>query len=89
VSTDQQAIKVFGTTWCGDCHRAQHVLEARKASYVWIDIEKDKAAYDHVIAVVGKRKVPLIELPDGSYLVEPSNAALEAKLDELRQTSAP
>lgn len=81
----ESVIRVLGTTWCGDCHRAQHVLKARQERYVWIDIEQDRAAYDRVIEVVGKRKVPLIEFPDGSYLVEPSNAQLEAHLEALKQ----
>ena len=80
-----QPIKIFGTTWCGDCHRAQAVLKGLSEPYTWIDIEKDKEAYDHVIAVVGKRKVPLIEFADGTHLVEPSNAALTDKVSALRQ----
>jgi mycoredoxin len=77
-------IKVFGTTWCGDCKRAVRVLNDRKAQYEYIDIEQDDAAAEYVVQVNnGYQSVPTILFPDGSIMVEPSSAALAAKLTSL------
>ncbi len=82
------AIKVYGTTWCGDCKRAVRVLNDRKAQYEYIDIEKDDAAAEYVVQVNnGNQSVPTILFPDGSVLVEPSSSALAAKLEALNVAS--
>ena len=79
-----RVIKVFGTTWCGDCKRAVRVLNDCKAPYEYIDIEKDDAAAEYVVQVNnGNQSVPTIVFPDGSVMVEPSSAVLAAKLDAL------
>lgn len=78
---NETEIVMYGTKWCGDCHRAKSVLEQHKVPYRWIDIEEDKEAVAYVLKVnKGRRVVPTILFPDGSVLVEPSNQALEAKL---------
>jgi len=76
-----EEITVYATTWCGDCHRARRVLDRHRATYRWIDIERDPAATAEVIRINnGLRTVPTILFPDGSVLVEPSDRELEAKL---------
>ncbi len=46
-----------------------------------INIDEDRIAAARVMRLNdGMRSVPTILFPDGSVLVEPSNAALEAKL---------
>jgi mycoredoxin len=73
-----ELIKVYGTTWCPDCTRAKQVLGKNKVAFEWIDIEKDAAAVEIVVKLnKGNRSVPTILFPDGSILVEPSNAELE------------
>lgn len=75
-------IKMYGTAWCGDCHRAKRFLEARRVSYDWIDIEADEAALALVLERnKGRRVVPTIVFPDGSHLAEPTNDELARKLD--------
>jgi len=76
--------KVYGTTWCGDCKRAQKVLHDLSEPYDWIDVDDDQEARAHLVSVVGKVKVPLIVFPDGSHLVEPSNDALSSKIHAIR-----
>ena len=59
-------IKMYTTTWCGDCRRAKRFLDARAVSYEEINIEEAEGAAEHVMAVNGgKRKVPTFELGDG------------------------
>jgi mycoredoxin len=74
-------IVVYGTSWCPDCRRAQRVLEQSGVAYSYINIEEDQAAAEYVVQVNrGYRSVPTILCPDGSILVEPSNAQLQSKL---------
>jgi len=81
-------IKVFGTTWCGDCKRAVRILNDRKVQYEYIDIEKDDAAAEYVVQVnKGNQSVPTIVFPDGSIMVEPSSSVLAAKLESLNVAS--
>jgi mycoredoxin len=79
---------MYGTTWCGDCHRAKSVLDQMQEPYEWIDVEQDVVGRTHLIQVVGKVKVPLLEFPDQTTMVEPSNDALKAKVSALRQAQA-
>ena len=76
-----EPITVYATTWCGDCHRAKRVLDRNDARYRWIDVDRDEEAAGEVLRINrGMRSVPTILFPDGSVLVEPSDAELEAKL---------
>lgn len=75
---------MYGTTWCGDCARAKRFLDQRGIAYTWIDIEQDEAARAYVEQVnKGLRRVPTIIFPDGSVLVEPSNAQLSQAIERL------
>ncbi|GAB4502977.1 MAG: mycoredoxin [Anaerolineales bacterium] len=78
-------ITVYGADWCPDTRRAKRLLEERKIAYRWVDIDQDKAAEKIVLeANRGNRSIPTIVFPDGSILVEPSNAELSAKLFRTR-----
>jgi glutaredoxin-like protein len=79
-----EQIKVYGTKWCPDCVRAEHILNKHKVKFTWIDIDKDKQARAYVEKLNnGLQSVPTIIFPDGSILVEPSNKSLEKKLKEI------
>ena len=59
-------IKMYTTTWCGDCRHAKRFLDARGVRYEEINIEEADGAAEHVMSINGgKRKVPTFELPDG------------------------
>ncbi|WP_297167372.1 mycoredoxin [Thermogemmatispora sp.] len=76
----QQQIKVYATSWCGDCRRARRWLDEHHIAYDYIDIEKDEQAAAYVMQVNGGlRSVPTIVFPDGTILVEPSNRELAQK----------
>ncbi|MGH7462467.1 MAG: glutaredoxin domain-containing protein, partial [Longimicrobiales bacterium] len=67
--------------WCPDCKRAKRFFGEQRVPYVNIDIEQDAGAMAFVEKVNdGKRIIPTIVFPDGSILVEPSNAELAEKL---------
>ncbi len=77
----EDAIVVYGTAWCGDCRRAKKLLERCGIDYAWVDVEEQKGAKEEMLRLNGgDRRVPTLLFPDGSVLVEPSNAELGAKL---------
>jgi glutaredoxin-like protein len=81
-TADNDKIIVYGTDWCSDCHRARNVLNEHAIDYVDIDIDR----YAEARALVshlnnGQARVPTIIFPDGSWLVEPSNRELVAKIN--------
>ncbi|MBI2941095.1 MAG: NrdH-redoxin [Chloroflexi bacterium] len=78
---NNQPIVVYGTTWCGDCHRVRSYLNRRQIPYRWIDIGSDREAALFVMRTNrGMRSVPTIVFPDGTILVEPSTAELAQQL---------
>jgi thioredoxin reductase (NADPH) len=78
---EEPAITIYGAHWCPDCRRSKQFLGEHQIPYNWVDIEENKEAEQFVIAVTkGKRTIPTITFGDGSFLVEPSNAELAAKL---------
>ncbi len=83
-------ITLYGTYWCPDCKRAKKFLGEQRVLYNYVDIEKDDAARAYVEQINhGKRIIPTIVFPDGSLLVEPSNAELAAKLGVTTKAQRP
>ena len=79
-------IRMFGAPWCPDCKRSKKFLNEQRIPYEWNDIDQDEKARSYVQQVNnGKQIIPTIILPDGSILVEPSNAELADKLGIQRQ----
>ena len=79
-TSSEQQIKMYATSWCGDCRMAKRWFDAHGIAYQYINIEEDDAAAEYVLKVNrGYRSVPTIVFPDGSVLVEPSPRELAAK----------
>src|SRR5512142_329751 len=75
------SIIVYGATWCPDCKRAKQFLGEQRIQYNNIDIDEDPKSVAFVEQVnAGRRMIPTIVFPDGTILVEPSNAQLAQKL---------
>jgi mycoredoxin len=78
-------ITMYGAEWCGDCRRSKRFLDSNNVSYQYVDVEADTTASDKVIEINGGvRSIPVIVFEDGTHLTEPSDAALKAKLEELK-----
>jgi mycoredoxin len=74
-------IVMYGTSWCYDTRRARDVLDRNNISYHYIDIDSDPEGRKIVEKINhGMRSVPTITFPDGSILVEPSDAELTNKV---------
>jgi mycoredoxin len=79
-SANEQTIKMYVTTWCGDCRMAKRWFDSHGIAYEAINIEEDAKAAEYVARVNrGYRSVPTIVFPDGSILVEPGPRELASK----------
>jgi len=64
-------IKMYSTSWCGDCFRAKSFLQGKGIEYEEINIENDEAAARLVMSQNdGKRRVPTFDI-DGEYYGNP------------------
>ena len=76
----QEKIKMYVTTWCGDCRMAKRWFDSHGILYEYINIEEDEKAAAFVASVnKGMHSVPTIIFPDGSILVEPTPQDLARK----------
>lgn len=71
---------MFGAEWCSDCRRAKALLDELATEYDYIDLEREADAADRARAISGRTNIPVIAFPDGSHLVEPSNAELTERV---------
>ena len=84
-------IRIFTTTWCGDCFRAKSFLDRNGVRYEEVDIEKNEAALQTVMnANGGRRRVPTFEI-DGQFHGNPAinELAKLVGLVEAPPTEAP
>ncbi len=75
-------LKMYTTTWCGDCRVAKTALNRLGVAFEEVNIENDPAAADYVMAVNhGRRSVPtLVYGGDAASLSGFSRAKLDAFL---------
>jgi mycoredoxin len=77
------AITMYGTSTCSDCKRSKALLDSLSVTYDWIDLETTDGAPETAVSISGRMSTPLIVFPDGTHQVEPTDADLRSKLDEL------
>jgi thioredoxin reductase (NADPH) len=81
MSSLESPIVVYGASWCPDCRRAKQFLASHRVAYEWIDLEEFPEKSAEVEARNdGKRIIPTIVFPDGSFLAEPSNDELADRI---------
>jgi mycoredoxin len=68
-------ITVYGADWCGDCRRTKRWLDASGTPYTWIDRDADPALRARM-ADAGYLAIPVVVIPGGTVLVEPSDRRL-------------
>lgn len=74
-------IVLYGADWCADCRRAKVWLRENNVPFTEIDVEHDDTARDKAIDLAGGRKnIPVVVFPNGTILIEPTNADLAAAL---------
>jgi thioredoxin reductase (NADPH) len=76
-----ELLTLYGTGWCPDCKRSKQFFGEQRVPYHYVDIDNDPEAVTFVEQTNnGSRSIPTIVFPDGTVLVEPSNAQLAEKL---------
>lgn len=73
-------ITVYGADWCPDCTRTKRALDAAGVDYVYRDLVAEPEAAAEAEAISGRKNIPVVVLPDGLVLVEPSDPDLLAAL---------
>jgi mycoredoxin len=77
-------LTMYTTNWCGFCRRLKSQLARAGIDLVEINIEADPAAAEFVMTVNGgNQTVPTLVFPDGSAMVNPSAAQVQARMAEL------
>lgn len=83
-------ITVYGAHNCPACRNSKLFLGEHQIPYRWVSIEEDAEAERLVLEKnSGRRVIPTIIFADGSFLVQPSNAELAAKLGLKTEASRP
>jgi len=83
------AIRVYGASWCPDCRRAKRFLGDQRVSFEWHDIEVDPDGARTVQERNdGNNIIPTIVFPDGSHLSEPTNEELAEKIGLERMATS-
>ena len=72
---------MYGADWCPDCTRTKRALDAVGAGYVYRDLVAEPEAAAEAEAISGRKNIPVVVLPDGVVLVEPSDPELLAALE--------
>ena len=71
---------MYGADWCPDCTRTKRALDAAGANYVYRDLVAEPEAAAEAEAISGRTNIPVVVLPNGVVLVEPSDPELLAAL---------
>jgi glutaredoxin len=76
-------IDFYGAEWCGDCRRAQALLEHYGVGFTYHDVDASEETRTEAVELSGRPNIPVLVFPDGSILTEPSNPLINEKLTEL------
>lgn len=80
---------MYGADWCGDCIRAKAFFTENDIAFDYVDLVEHPDETNVILELNGGvQKIPLIMFPDESFLIEPTNAELEAKISELTATDS-
>ncbi len=74
-------ITVYGADWCPDCTRTKRALDVAGVDYVYRDLVAEPEAAAEAESISGRKNIPVVGLPDGVVLVEPSDPELLGALE--------
>ena len=76
-----EGIRVIGHRWSPQAHQIKDFLARNQVPYRWLDIETDKEAQRLAKSVSSNGvPLPLVVLPDGSHLTQPTNTELAERI---------
>jgi thioredoxin reductase (NADPH) len=74
-------LRVAGSQWSPQSYAVREFLSRNQVPYQWIDVEKDAPTRELILATHGSlNKLPVIFLPDGRTLVDPTQAEVAAEV---------
>jgi thioredoxin reductase (NADPH) len=74
-------LRVAGSQWSPQSYAVREFLSRNQVPYQWIDVEKDAPTRELILATHGSlNKLPVIFLPDGRTLVDPTQGDLAAEV---------
>lgn len=79
MAATQPSITIYSATWCAFCHAAKDYLDKLGINYTDLDIEKDPANAQAVVAKSGQMGIPVIDI-DGKIIVGFDRPKIDAAL---------
>ena len=76
-------ISMYSANWCGDCVRTRAQLDQLGLEYEYLDVDANSEHKAHAISISGRPNITVVVFPDGTHLVEPTDAALQEKVRQL------
>ena len=81
MSSENPALTMYTTSWCGFCARLKTGLRSEGVEWTEIDIEREPSAAEFVGSVNnGNHMVPTVKYADGTTATNPSVKDVLAKL---------
>ncbi|HYN87385.1 MAG TPA: FAD-dependent oxidoreductase [Ardenticatenaceae bacterium] len=85
-----EGIRVVGHRWSPLSHQVKDFLARNLIPYRWLDVEVDEEAARLLqSAGADTSHLPLVFLPDGSYLAQPGNAEIAGKIGMQTRAAMP
>jgi thioredoxin reductase (NADPH) len=76
-----EGVRIVGNRWAPQSHEAKDFLARNQIPYRWLDIELDEEATQLMEAAgIEAGQLPLVLMPDGTQLVQPTNAQIGEKV---------
>ncbi|MBW4470145.1 MAG: FAD-dependent oxidoreductase [Stenomitos rutilans HA7619-LM2] len=77
-----EGIRVVGSRWSPRSHQVKSFLASNQVPYQWLDVELEAEATQLLdYATIGEQQpLPLVLFPDGTQLIQPSNAEIAEKV---------
>jgi glutaredoxin len=70
-------IVIYGTRTCSDCIRTKYWLQAHNVAFEELFLEDDDKYIEEVLKITGgNMSTPVVILPNGTKLIEPTNEEL-------------
>jgi thioredoxin reductase (NADPH) len=82
--------RLIGHRWSPQSHSVKDFLARNQVPYHWLDVEAGDEAHNLLeTAGLDPLKLPVVLFPDGSYLVQPTNAQVAEKLGRSLRATLP
>lgn len=85
-----EGVRVAGTAFSGASHEVKEFLACNLVPYQWLDVDQDPTAAALVASISeGPPRLPVVLLPDGTAVIQPTQRELAEKLGMQTQPQRP